>query len=345
MKKNQKGFSAILLILVIFIILAGVCVYYMYTQDTKIIHVEEYYAENSINEARRYYYNQLEEPSKIMYSTILENIDALKNGNEMIEFPTSLSDSIKKLETEESNNYFQSAWDAISLDNVELFYVNTSNLSLQTKKWSLLSLKSYEFTLKPYEGRTYYTSTFSNRYGVEEAIAQVDQIVDDVLAEANGSVYDKVKYVHDWIVDNFEYDTNDRKDKDNIYGAFVNKKVVCEGYAEAFKYMLNKLEIPCILVYGEGIDSNGKSEAHAWNYVKMPDNKWYAVDTTWDDPIYVGGGSRIFKSNTHKYDNFLKGSEKFNVSHINNGDVSGTGQNFKYPELSETDYKEQKWGS
>ena len=23
---------------------------------------------------------------------------------------------------------------------------------------------------------------------------------------------------------------------------------------------------------------------HAWNYVQMPDSKWYLLDTTWDNP-------------------------------------------------------------
>lgn len=338
MKKNQKGFGIIFVILIIFIIIAGLGVYVMYTSGEKEAYIEEYYEENEINEAKRYFYNQLEEPSKIMYNTILDNINILKDGNEKIEFPTELSDSIKKVQGEE-NNYFQTAWDAICLDNVDLFYIDTNNLSLETKRWSLLSYKTYEFTLRPYEGKKYYTSTFNSRLEVDEAIRKIDQIVYDVLIEAEGSVYEKVKYAHDWIVDNLEYDTLDRKNKDNIYGAFINKQVVCEGYAEAFKYMLDKLEIPCILVYGNGIDSEGKSEAHAWNYVKMPDEKWYAVDVTWDDPIYIGGGSKIFRDNSHKYANFLKGSESFNDSHISSGDVSATGQNFKYPELSETDYK------
>lgn len=339
MKKNENGISLIIVVLTILIVIASVGIYFMFTNESTI-DVGNYYEENIVgaeNEAERYYYKQLKEPAKLMYNTILQHENALKNGDETIKFPSTVSDSIKKLENDEEN-YFQSAWDAIALDKLDLFYVNTNNLSLETKKWSLLSFKTYDFTLKPYEGKRYYTDTFNSWNEVDSAKNQVDQIVDNILSGANGTTYDKVKYVHDWIVDNFDYDTENRKDKDNIYGAFINKTVVCEGYAEAFKYMLDKLNIPCVLVYGEGIDNEGKTETHAWNYVKMPDEKWYAVDTTWDDPIYIGI-SNWFRDNSHRYANFLKGSKEFNVSHISNGDVSGTGQDFKYPELSETDYK------
>ena len=166
---------------------------------------------------------------------------------------------------------------------------------------------------------------------------QIEQITNEIVANATGSRYDKILYVHDWIVDNVEYDNDNTINNDNIYGTFVNKKVVCEGYAEALKYLLDKLNIPCVLVYGNGYDDEGNVEAHAWNYVKMEDGNWYAIDTTWDDPLYIGGSNSITQ-NLYKHTYFLKGSKSFNRNHVSDGDVSGTGQDFKYPELSENDY-------
>ncbi len=342
MKKNQRGSSIILFILIVLILIVAYIIYDLYVNnDENSIDYAKYYhenVENTENEAKGYYYNQLEEPSKIMYTSILANLDLLKNGNEKILFPSELEKSIKETGNEEEN-YFQSAWDALSLDNLELFYIDTNKLSLSTKKMTLLAYKSSEYTLEPREEATYYSESFTNRDQIEDALNKINNIADDIISNASGTVYDKVKYVHDWIVDNISYDTtNNGKNKDNIYGTFVDKSVVCEGYAEAFKYLLDKLNIPCILVYGTGFDNTGNSEAHAWNYVKMPDNKWYAVDVTWDDPIYVGMPS-AFQLNTRKYENFLKGSEDFLKTHVEDGDVSGTGQKFKYPELSKIDYK------
>lgn len=150
-----------------------------------------------------------------------------------------------------------------------------------------------------------------------------------------GSTYDKVKFVHDYLVDLITYDQTGKENNSNLYGALIEGACVCEGYAEAFKAILDKLDIPCVIVYGSGIDALGNTESHAWNYVKMNDGKWYAVDTTWDDPIIIGSGS---VAGYDKYKYFLKGSENFESTHISDGDVSGTGQNFSYPKLSAKDY-------
>ena len=339
---SENGFSIITLILVILIIFICFIIYSSLNSNNveSSVDYQNYFEEelsSKDNVAIRYYYKQLEEPSKIMYATILQNIDALKSGTESIKFPSSVSDSIKEIGGSGDDNYFQSAWDAVTLDNLELFFVDTSKLSLSTRSTTFLSYKSYEFTLTPLDGSTYYNTSFFNEAEINEAISQVQKIADEIVSDATGTRYDKILYVHDWLVDNLEYDNN-ADNKDNIYGTFVNKRVVCEGYAEGLKYLLDKLNIPCVLVYGVGYDDKGNEEAHAWNYVQMEDGKWYAIDTTWDDPIYVGGSNSVLQ-NDYKHSYFLKGSKSFNINHLSNGDVSGSGQNFKYPELSENDYE------
>ena len=349
MKKNnanryylERGISVIALILIVLILFICFIIYSSINESDTIssIDYQNYFEEelaNTDNIALRYYYNQLEEPAKIMYTTILENVEALKSGTESIKFPSTISDSIIEIGGSGDENYFQSAWDAATLDNLELFFVDSSKLSLSTRTTTFLNYKSYGFTLTPQSGTTYYNSSFSNKEEVDVAISQVQKVANDVIAKATGSRYNKILYVHDWLVDNLEYDGN-KDNKDNIYGTFVDKKVVCEGYAEGLKYLLDKLNIPCVLVYGVGYDENGNQEAHAWNYVQMEDGKWYAVDTTWDDPVYVGSSNSLIQ-NEYKHSYFLKGSKTFNVNHVSNGDVSGSGQDFKYPELSENDYK------
>ncbi len=349
MKRNYKkrknlehGFSIITLILVILILLICFIIYSSLTgEDTSSsINYQNYFEdelESKNNIALRYYYNQLEEPAKIMYATILENFEALKSGTESIKFPSTVSDSIKEIGGSGDENYFQSAWDAINMDNLELFFVDTSKLSLSTRTSSFLSYRSYGFTLTPQSGTTYYNSSFSSKEKIDEALNQIEKVANNIVSNATGSRYNKVLYVHDWLVDNLEYDGNG-KNKDNIYGTFVDKKVVCEGYAEGLKYLLDKLNIPCVLVYGVGYDEQGNEEAHAWNYVQMEDENWYAVDTTWDDPVYIGSSNSIIQ-NDYKHEYLLKGSKTFNVNHVSNGDVSGSGQDFKYPELYEKDYK------
>ena len=62
--------------------------------------------------------------------------------------------------------------------------------------------------------------------------------------------------------------------------------------------------IECTLVIGKGTNSSGKSENHAWNYVKL-DGNYYAVDATWDDPI-VEGNTNITSTIRHKFYSITK---------------------------------------
>lgn len=67
----------------------------------------------------------------------------------------------------------------------------------------------------------------------------------------------------------------------------------------------------------------------------MLDNKWYAVDVTWDDPVIIGDG---YISESTRYRHFLKGSNSFFTSHIEDGRITESSIEFKFPTLSEEDY-------
>ena len=277
---------------------------------------------------KKYFYNQLNSNAKSIYSQIVNNFDLLKAGDKTIDFSNDTADA---------DTNFQTAWDALMLDNPNIFFINTSNITLQSKSDRKIWEKTpkYSYKLMPKQGKKYYMDTWQTQDEVENAIKEVDEKAKNIIASAKGSRYDKVKYIHDYIVDNAEYDNSDRTNNGNIYGLLIEKNAVCEGYAKTFQYLLDLLDIPNIIVYGEGINSNNNAEYHSWNYVQMDNGKWYAVDTTWDDPIIIGNG-RITEDIKHEY--FLKGSNSFFNKHKESNDVSGTGQNFKYIEISKTDY-------
>jgi len=131
------------------------------------------------------------------------------------------------------------------------------------------------------------------------------------------------------------YYNSDSNQKATVYGAFVEAKGVCEAYSRAYKYILDDMGIENILVTGTAVNSTGASEEHMWNYVKVNGN-WYAVDVTWDDPIITGGGELTQEL---KYKYFLKGSTEFKVDHKEDGRISENGKQFKFPTLSEQNYK------
>ncbi len=284
------------------------------------------YENKTNNEGKRYYFKQLNSTEKSMYDTIASNTYKFIDGYGKIEF--SVKDS-------NARSYFQTVWDAVSLDRPDLFWIDTQKVSLVTTTTSFLGKKNYKYTLEPKEGGSYFIDYFTKSSEVRAAKLAIEQITDDIIQRASGSTEDKIRFVHDELVNRIEYNQESNINNSNLYGAIIEGKCVCEGYAEAFKYILDKLEIPCVTIYGTGVDNNGEAEAHAWNYVKMDNGKWYAVDVTWDDPIIIGNGKLSDKS---RYRYFLKGSDNFNSTHIEDGDVSQTGQTFKYPTLSKEDY-------
>lgn len=294
--------------------------------------------EETLDEAQRYYYyQQLSDTAKKIYVSIENNIEKLKDGEDNIPLPPSLNDVAKSSENgkEIIATEFQNAWDAFIGDKSEYFYIDSSKVCLITKMTSRGSNANYEFYLGKGDNKNYFIDEFDSKQEVDDALEEIERVKKKILSGASGNNYEKMKYVHDWLVSNVKYDTTNGDNASNIYGCLVNKNVVCEGYARAFKYLLDELDIPCVFISGMAIDEDGKTERHAWNYVYIKNN-WYAVDTTWDDPIIIGSG-KVNENVRYKY--FLKGKSTMNKDHTPNGRITLNGFVFSYPELSYDDIK------
>ena len=288
------------------------------------------------SEAFKFYYYQLSDNAKIIYNVIEENMDNMKRGSYVMELPKTVGEVLRQENGQDKlNEDFQSAWDAIIMDRVELFYVDISKITLNIQTITRGDDVKYNLSMGPGLNENYLEDGFGSEQAVNNALVQVRSLQNQITISATGSDYDKVMQMHNWLVDNLDYGTDVAGNSSyNIYGAFCIRNVVCEGYAEAFKYLLDKLGIPCILVSGTAQNSEGSTENHEWNYVQL-DGKWYAVDVTWDDPIIMGGG---FLSRSSRYKYFLKGNQTMNVNHFTNGQVSSKGMVFNYPRLEEADY-------
>lgn len=99
----------------------------------------------------------------------------------------------------------------------------------------------------------------------------------------SGNDFEREEYINNYIIDNCKYDdaaaeNNDVQGNENdAYGALVDGKAVCEGYARAFQLLCNKANIDCVLLSGTTDSAN-----HAWNGVKISGD-WYQIDVTWND--------------------------------------------------------------
>ena len=178
-----------------------------------------------------------------------------------------------------------------------------------------------------YDGKYIYTITYLKADGdtaaAEEAAVtnKVNEVYKSLQLDGKSS-YDKLKAIHDYIIDHVEYDYDNYKNdaylvKHATYSAAITGKTVCQGYATYFYRLANKAGIECRVV-----DGTGNGGRHAWNLVKI-DGKYYFVDVTWDDGNY------------DKYTYFLKGSDLFAQDHTLSDESQ---KNFGDYNISKTDY-------
>ena len=141
-----------------------------------------------------------------------------------------------------------------------------------------------------------------------EYFSEVESSVDEIvsLVPAGMSEEETALFFHDYFGCEYEYDyenlKNDTLPDDSFRsgGLFMKKIGVCQAYAYAYMYIMEKLGIEC---YVTSSDEMG----HAWNIINI-DGSYYHVDVTWDDPV----ADRLGLVN-HKYfllsDTAIKGDE------------------------------------
>ena len=287
-------------------------------------------------EVDNYFYNQLDEKSRIIYRAFESNKEQMKTGTYQIELGTSFSDVLSQSNGQEKlGEYYQSAIEAYTYDNAEVFYLSPKKMYLNIETTTKNGDSTYNVYINSGDQANYLADEFNSKSEIDQAISQIEQVKNQILQNKTGNTLEDIKMVHDYLVDTITYDsTLSKQNIYNIYGALIGKESVCEGYARAFKYLLDELGIPCVLVIGTGTNSQGQTENHAWNYVQL-NGTWYAVDATWDDPVVVGGGTASEES---KYKYFLVGADVMNQDHQPSGQFTEGGKTFSYPNLSNTSY-------
>lgn len=109
----------------------------------------------------------------------------------------------------------------------------------------------------------------------DAARPSVTQIVNDAVdlcrQETNGSEYDMALWLHDWTLDQLEYDHS--LNWCSAESGLTRHQGTCESYQRIYSKLLNAAGIANGRIAGNG---------HTWNAVKI-DGKWCQMDLTWDD--------------------------------------------------------------
>ncbi len=205
------------------------------------------------------YYNNLGSNKRI-YDTIFQCIEQRKKG-----FPNLGTQNITEIVSEVLN------------DHPEIFYVSPIIQGIRSILGSYLAL-NYIYSEE---------EIIRNRRLLEE---ETKRIIRENINE-HQSDYDKVRVLHDYLKCNLEYDYIAASSSEiqkleileahNIVGALLKKKCVCDGFAKAFKFLCDKIDLECWVVVGTG-NSSVESGPHAWNIVRI-NGYYHHVDVTWDN--------------------------------------------------------------
>ncbi len=174
-------------------------------------------------------------------------------------------------------------------DNPELFYLEGFAYSYDKENNTLTSIG---------------TLWKHNKAKIEEIQSELDAVTEDISMQMtkDGIDLDAIKnedstpeaktqaqfdaalWLHDYLADTIAYDYRTYS-TDPTVAALVERTIdaallddcltVCQGYAGAYKYLLEKIGMECVNVYSD-------TEQHEWSAVKIGD-AWYYVDVTQDD--------------------------------------------------------------
>lgn len=223
----------------------------------------------------------------------------IKNLNEFLPF-------FNKINNHQTNIFDVNMYDFIVNNNIDLSKFNVS------------------YAEKINVGEIFILNQEMMKELYDNSIKIINKIIKDNMTD-----YEKVLIIYKYLVSNLEYDydglakrneyvknndiklySNDYKDINTSYKAIKDHRVVCEGYANLLKFLLNILKIEA-----ENVLCHVKKEQEVFMYfyhmaskIKI-DGKWYYFDSQLEDDSkhlkYFMKNVDEF-SETHKLPNIIK---------------------------------------
>lgn len=136
---------------------------------------------------------------------------------------------------------------------------------------------NFRFYLMDKASGVYYLRTNTYIQVADDAYPSVASIVNKAVSQAkletDGTEYEIALYLHDWLLDQLEYD--DSLKWSSAESALTRGLGTCQAYESAYAKLLSTAGI-------ENAETRDTYDGHTWNAVKF-DDEWYQVDCTWDD--------------------------------------------------------------
>lgn len=212
-------------------------------------------------QAGLYAFERLTSSGKTLYAEILSIMQSM---SENVPVSTTSDEAIGLV------------FDYVMADHPEIFYVD--------------GYKYTNYTVNDEVTKIAFSGNYTcSQEEAAEKQTMINMAVNECLAGAPSSTddYYVIKYVYEYLIKNTDYDIG-APDNQNICSVFIGRRSVCNGYAKATQYLLNKLGIKCTLITGTVDTKNARNVRHAWNLVLCND-AYYHLDTTWGDSSYQSG--------------------------------------------------------
>ncbi len=217
-----------------------------------------------------YFYNQLTDSQKTIYTASLIAIEAEQNVFELV-----------GVDCDEYANGCKRATEALLRDHPEIFWLDGGN-KIRSTVLGVNNKGTVEITLG-FHAYWEKNDIAKARRELDEALSELTALVDNIEEP-----YEKVKFLNGWLAQNVDYDRasfNSPSGMDEAeqafanttYGTLIARKTLCGGYACTTTYILNRSGVDTLYVTGTTSDG-----LHAWNLINL-DGEYYHLDTTWSD--------------------------------------------------------------
>ncbi|MBQ7147616.1 MAG: hypothetical protein IJR96_02580 [Pseudobutyrivibrio sp.] len=229
----------------------------------------------------RYAYQQLDEITQKTYDQVY---DCIQNYNSKVTLTTKDSDVLQK------------AYEAVMADYGDLFWLSGYQFNTYTTNGQVVGLEfAPKYTISK-DQRDIYQATIEAT--ATEWLSGISESASD---------FDKALYVFETLINKVDYNP-DSEENQNILSVFLYQSTVCQGYADAAWYLLDRLGIPSTIITG-----NANNESHAWNLVYL-DGAYYFMDITWGNSKYLDGNNDTAKRINYAY--LAMTTEEISQNHV-----------------------------
>jgi len=156
---------------------------------------------------------------------------------------------------------------SLMLDYPELFHLHRS------------------YTISYYQNEPDIATAVNVQYRMDQEAAQVTRAAMYETAMAFLEQAHTPEAIHDALAAHITYG-GETEMRHTAAAALLTGKATCEGYAQALSLLYRLAGIPCGVISGTAVRSDGLQESHAWNIAAI--GGFTLIDATWNDQDRTG---------------------------------------------------------